>query len=410
MTSHDRAPDRTVQAGHLVEFLLDAGHAWQATLAALDGARRVIDGQLYCLHADAVGDAFVAALVRARGRGVVVRLVLDGLGSATTAERQLADLVGAGVLLRVFGPLRIGVPWRYWMRRNHRKVFCMDDEVALVGGRNVGDAYFAPDGVLTGRWLDAGLLVRGPLVHDVAALLRADWQGRMRAGHRRDWLWDLTPAKDRPGRRLAAAARTAHRPHAAAPPPAIPCAPCGPTRAALAVNHGALRTGLANSAYAAAVRAAQRDICLANAYFLPGRRLRLALLAASRRAVRVRILLPAFRVNDVRVAGLAMEHGLSRFLRHGAEVRLVTHTMLHAKFGVVDGDAWWTVGSANMDRLSLHRNLEANVVGQGDCAPLRAAFEQWWAQAEPWTLAKARSRPWWRKLLGWLAWQARYVL
>lgn len=401
---------KQLASGHVVQFLVDAAHAWQALQSSIDNAQVVVDAQLYALHGDAVGDAFVAALVRARSRGVTVRLVLDGIGSADARAEQLQALVDAGVHLRVFGPVRLGVPWRYWMRRNHRKVFCIDGALALIGGRNVGGAYLAPDGDATGCWLDAGVTVRGPMVADVQALLRTDWQGRVRAGHRRDWLLDLSPARQRPTRRLAALARAANRKESTAAHPQAASEPCGLMVAGLAANHGALHTGVANSAYALAVRAARQQVCLANAYFLPGRRLRLALLAALRRGVQVRILLPAARVNDVRLAGLAMEHGLSRFLGSGAQVRLVTHTMLHAKFGVVDDGAWWTVGSANLDRLSLHRNLEVNVVGRGDCQPLSQAFEVWWAAAEPWTQQAAQARPWWRKVLGWLAWQLRYVL
>ncbi len=399
-----------LRPGHAVAFQLDAAVAWQALHDALQSAQATIDGQLYALHADAAGDAFVAALQRACARGVQVRLVLDGVGSADASPAQLQALVQAGVHLRVFGPVRLGVPWRYWMRRNHRKVFCIDGELALVGGRNVGDAYLASQGDASGCWLDAGVAVRGPLVADVQALLRADWNGRVRAGHRRDWLLELTRDRDRPTRRLAAVGRAASRQEPTQPSVAGECAPCGPTPAGLAANHGALHTGLANSAYAAAVRLAQRQICLANAYFLPGRRLRVALFAALRRGVAVHILVPAARVNDVKLAGLAMEHGLSRFLHRGAQVRLVTHTMLHAKFGLVDDGGWWTVGSANLDRLSLHRNLEANVVGHGHAEPLCQAFAGWWQAAEPWTLQQARGRSWWRKALGWLAWQLRYLL
>lgn len=401
--------DRRLLAGHRVDWLLDAASAWPTLLTALDGAKLSLDIQLYALHADPIGDAFVQALVQACQRGVPVRLVLDGIGSAPTSALQLQTLVDAGVQLGVFGPVRFSVPWRQWLRRNHRKVMVIDACALHIGGRNIGANYYPPSSVSPRSWLDAGVVIHGPVVAEFVRLLQTDWQGRLRSGRRRDWLvrlaTQLRPAKSilaqlTTGRKALALTRLG---------PPVPVAAVGTTPVGMAVNHGGLRTGVANTAYTQAINRATAQIWLANAYFLPGRQLRKALLAALHRGVQVRLLLPSNRVNDVYLAGCAMIHGLTAFMLAGAQVRLVQEVMLHAKFGIVDG-LWWTVGSANLDRLSLHRNLEANVVGSGDCEPLVATFEQWWQAAQPWTLQQARALGIGDRLLGWLAWQLRWAL
>lgn len=401
--------DRRLLAGHSVDWLLDAAVAWPTLLNALGGAKLSLDIQLYALHADPIGDAFVQALVHARQRGVHVRLVLDGIGSSATSAMQWRALVDAGVQLGVFGPVRLAVPWRQWLRRNHRKVLVIDAHSLHIGGRNVGNTYYPLGSVAQPCWLDAGVVIHGPVVAEFIRLLQADWQGRLRSGRRRDWLVRLaTHLRPSPsmlvqlsvGRKAQAAAHLG---------PPVPLAAVGTTPVGMAVNHGSLRTAVANTAYTQAIKRATTQIWLASAYFLPGRQLRQALLAALRRGVQVRLLLPSNRVNDVYVAGCAMIHGLTAFMHAGAQVRLVQDVMLHAKFGIVDG-VWWTVGSANLDRLSLHRNLEANVVGSGDCEPLVVTFEQWWQAAQPWTLQQARALGVGDRLLGWFAWQLRWAL
>lgn len=378
--------DSNLHPGHTLHWLLDAHTAWRAHVDAIDGAKHHILGQLYMLQPDAAGDALVDALARASRRGVVVQLVLDALGSHDTSPTQLAALTDAGVALRLFGQPRIGQNPNRWRRRNHRKVWVVDGELALVGGRNVGAEYFAlQPGDPT--WHDAGVAVRGPLVHQLAEVLHADWR--------------------RLGRRSAVGPERAHhrQTHHWLPPPHA----ATDLQLGVALNRGAIRSAFANRAYVQAVRAATTSIALAHAYFLPGRQLHGALMAACKRGVAVRVLLPGLATNDIAAVGWATLHGLGRLLGKGAQVRMVTDTMLHAKLGMVDGQ-WWTVGSCNLDALSRRRNLEANVVGVGQAEPLYDYFETLWQRGQPWTTADNAVRSLGLRILGWMAWQMRGLL
>ena len=129
---------RGLKPGHKLVWHTTGIEAGEALLQAIDAAQVTIDAQLYILEADTVSQRVVAALVRARQRGVRVRLLLDGLGCSDCDSEHLGQLVAAGAAVRVYKPLRWSVPWKHWIRRNHRKLFLFDHDSAIVGGRNVG--------------------------------------------------------------------------------------------------------------------------------------------------------------------------------------------------------------------------------------------------------------------------------
>lgn len=415
MTALSRHPNglgdlqRGLRPGHRIRLLLDSHEAWRVLCQQLDGAHQSIDIQLYMLCADAAGDAFVAALERARGRGVAVRLVLDGLGSSDLNGPLLQRLVDAGVQLRVFGPIHLAVPWRRWMRRNHRKVFVVDGKSAIVTGRNIGTDYLA---LHAGdpTWRDAGLWLQGPTVRVLAETLRRDWTGPYLRQGRRRLVWSRISAwfaghlvrAELQSRALGLPPLPAA--HAAQPQPQG-------VRLGAALNLGKPAEAYANLRYLQAVRAARRDVTLAQAYFLPDRALVRALQAATRRGVRVRLVLPDPATSDVRTMALASMHGLGALIAAGIEVHFAHGPMLHAKVGVVDG-VWWTVGSANLDPLSRRNNLEANIVGYGrsEAAVLLAAMDGWIASAQRVDAQSHARRPLWQRWLGRWLWRLRTVL
>ena len=372
------ALDTGMQPGHDVRMLSDAHQAWQALIADLDAAQHAISTELYLLADDEVGQAFADALERARRRGVVVRLVLDGLGSFSLSVAMLDRLRAAGVEVKVFAGLRPNQPWHHFVRRNHRKVFVIDDHIAHVGGRNVSVDYYAltPDGA---TWADLTVRVEGPLVAEISRALRADWTQRRQRS---------TVLRSRLGRPISQGAV-----------------------ATAALNHGHIRGAEASRRYLQAVRAARQSFLLAQSYFLPETAMRRAIRQAALRGVEVRVLVPDLSVMDVAIVSLASMHVLGRLLGSGVKVYLAQHRMMHAKFGVVDG-LWWTAGSDNLDPISRQRNLEANVVGLGaaQAQQLTDYFEFLCTDAVELTLATWRNRPWWQKVVGAVAWAFRAFL
>lgn len=360
--------------GHSVQIHGDGFLAWQQLVADFDGAQHSIEIELYMLGNDAIGDAFLGALERARSRNVAVHLLLDGVGSLNFPAHFAARLRQSGVHWKIFRPIRRNVPWRRWLKRNHRKVFIIDGEIAWVSGFNVAAHYYATNETAA-LWADIGTRVTGPLV--------ADLRRQLHHGGRKREVGQKDPPSEIQGGALAMAC----------------------------LNRGALRTALVHRRYLEAIEAAKTTILLGHSYFLPQRRLQNALVAASKRGVQVEILIPDIPVGDVAAVAYASFHGVQPLLRHGIRVFAVTTRMLHAKCAVVDG-LWWTIGSTNLDPLSRQRNLEANIVGLGEEQALQVTkwIEQRKEEARELTHADWKNRPLWQRFFAWLAWHARSLV
>lgn len=374
-----------MQPGHRFALLLDPHGAWEAVRTDLAEARHHIDIELYMLAEDAVGDAFILELARACARGVQVRLLLDGIGTLGGRPRLLARLRAVGVRVSVYHPLALRGGLQRFVGRNHRKTLIIDGRIAHVMGMNMGCRYYALHPHAP-TWADAGVRVEGPLVSRLSEAFGESWtEGTRDSGSHAP----VPPAEDSPDLPLAA----------------------GEGLATAVFNGGGLDRADVHRRYLHAIRVAAQRVWLAHSYFLPPLRVQRALCQAARRGADVRILVPAIRQSDVPVVSLAVDHALGRLLARGVRVFLMTSRMMHGKFAVVD-DEWWTVGSANLDRLSGTCALETNVVGVGSlqARELSTYFESLCAEATELTWNAWKRRPFWRKWLGRVAWRLRSVL
>ena len=180
-------------------------------------------------------------------------------------------------------------------------------------------------------------------------------------------------------------------------------------RAAFLVRDNLRHRRAIERCYVEAIRGAQRQVDIVSAYFYPDRSIRHALRDAARRGVRVRLLLQGRW--DYRMAELAAYALCDELLGHGVEIHEYRSAFLHAKVAVVDDD-WATVGSSNIDPLSLLLNLEANVVvrDHGFAEELRREIDHAVEGSVPVTLESVGSGP--RRALrrGFIAWCARLYL
>jgi cardiolipin synthase A/B len=318
--------------GNRVTLLRNGAEFFPALEAAIRGARREVHLQTYIFRADATGRRIADALQDAARRGVAVHLLVDGFGSAKLPRQWVDEMGSAGVRVLFFRP-EIS-RWRLRrsrLRRMHRKVAVADDRVAFIGGINIHDD-FDPRGPPAPRH-DYAVSVEGPLIKPIHEMARRLWARVAWAHLQRRW------------------ARGLWRP--AAP------APCGSQRAALLMRDNLRHRHRIEKAYLAAITRAEREVIVANAYFLPGLRFRHALMDAARRGVRVMLLLqgrPEYRLQHYATRCL-----YGQLLDAGVEIHEYHESFLHAKVAVVDG-RWATVGSSNIDPFSLLLAREANVV------------------------------------------------
>lgn len=376
---------------HRIRLLQGAQELFPALIAELDRAQVDVQFETYIFDTAGAGAEVAGALERAARRGVQVRLVVDGVGTGRLAEPWATRLADAGVRLQVYsplGPLGLLLPGRW--RRLHRKLCVVDGAVLFCGGINVLDDFLDPHwGRLAAPRLDFAVRVQGSLVRFASTIMEQLWL-RMLAMH------------DVRHRRLALALADWRAERALHHQPGRKPGLRG-MRAALLLRDNLRHRSRIERSYRRAIARAREEIVIANAYFIPGGKLRRALILAARRGVRVRLLLQGRYEYFMQYHAARPVYGV--LLAAGVEIHEYAPSFLHAKVAVIDADGtrpWATVGSSNLDPLSLLLAREANVmVRDADFARqlrarLVAAMASGSGALDPQTFA---SRPWAERLL-----------
>ncbi len=361
-----KAPPQTAPAGSAGSLtganqvgLLAGGDAlFPAMCQAIAGARHQVWLATYIFHDDPAGRCVTQALADAAQRGIWVGVVVDGFGSKSTLSMLRERLVGAGVNLAVFRPVD-----RWWrllqpgqLRRLHQKLCVVDGETGYVGGINlIDDRNDLNHGWSDAPRLDYAVQLQGPVVLEVEGTVRAMWSRAALGADWREEVLNLARGAEplARARRMLARLRLQPAPHDPAP------VSLAPVQVAFLVRDNLRRRRSIEHAYIHAISRARQRVDLVCPYFYPGRLFRRALRRAAQRGVRVRLLLQGKA--DYRFAALAAQVLYDEMLRSGVKVFEYTPAFLHAKVAVVDED-WATVGSSNIDPLSLLLNLEANVI------------------------------------------------
>jgi cardiolipin synthase len=259
---------------------------------------------VYAFAPAGIGARFVAALLRAAKRGVAVQVLLDGWGSVRGGRAVATALRAGGCNVLIYN--RLLSSFIGHLGRNHRKILLVDDEVAFLGGINIGDENIGARG--RQGWADLALEIRGP---------QCAYLGQTIRGERRS-----------------------------------------PIHSSLHVYLSGLGGGWRlRRRYLKAFDNAEERIHVAHGYFLPDRGIVRAIVAAARRGVEVRLLLAGR--SDVPFVRAATRRLYRRLLDAGVTIHEWTHSVLHAKVASVDGRRL-LVGSFNLDPFSL-ANLEALV-------------------------------------------------
>ncbi|MFO1217372.1 MAG: cardiolipin synthase ClsB [Burkholderiaceae bacterium] len=394
--------------GNRVRLLEGGDELFPAMCAAIARAQREVWLATYIFHSDEASQRVAQALTAAGARGVRVGVVVDGFGSKASLGRLRAWMPEPQVELTVFRPVD-----RWWsllqpgqLRRLHQKLCVVDGETGFVGGINViDDRIDLRHGRSEVPRLDFAIEVQGPLTASIEQTARAIWS---RAALGADWREEVA-ALARSAEPVARARSMLQRLRIVAPARPPLAEPIPPVRAAFVVRDNLRQRRAIERAYVEAVLRARRRIELITPYFYPGRVFRRALVAAARRGVQVRLLLQG-KV-DYRFAALAAQVLYDELRVHGIRIYEYTPAFLHAKIAVVD-DEWATVGSSNIDPLSLLLNLEANVfVHDAEfAAGLSQRFDAAIAVSREVSDATVPSG-WWQVLRrGFVAWVAHWFL
>ncbi len=325
-----KAPNRPWRAGNRVRLLENGEEFYPEAFQAIAGAQTEILLETFIWFEDKVGLELHRLLVAAARRGVHIEVTVDGYGSPGFAPEFLRALTAAGVKLRIYDPHRSVFGMRlHVFRRLHRKLLVIDARRAFVGGLNYSADHLGDFGPQSKQ--DYAVAIEGPVVADIHGFALAAIRGNGSAERwRQPWRAPADGADRRPGSATVL----------------------------FEIRDNAAHSNAIERQYHAAIRAARSEIVIANAYFFPGYQFLHALKQAARRGVRVALILQGEPDKPV-VKSIA--RALYRDLvQAGVEIYEYCERPFHGKVALIDAD-WATVGSSNLDPLSLSLNLEANV-------------------------------------------------
>ncbi len=310
--------------GNRLTLLTRGKDVYEQMWKSIEEAKESIHLETYRLRADKTGREFAQRLQAQAKAGLQVRVIYDAIGSFDLDPIFVNRLRNAGVQVLEYHPL---LPWRpRWgiNRRDHRKILALDGKIAFTGGVNISDDHASVEEGGS-DWHDVHVKVEGPAAAEIDRLFRIVWSKETKRPLSFPQTFDIKP---------------------------------GVSKVWVAANQEFLHRMRIRSAYLRAIRAAKRDLIIANAYFVPDFRITRALAAAAHRGVAVKILVQG--ASDLPWVQKAGRYHFDDLLRRGVKVYEWPGPILHAKVAVAD-KTWSSVGSYNLDHRSLLSNLELNL-------------------------------------------------
>lgn len=301
---------------------------FQTLLQLISIARETIHLQCYIYDDDDTGKQVAEALKAASLRGVSVYLIADGYASQVMSQPFIDELRQAGIRFRFFEPLFRSRNF-YFGRRLHHKVFVVDSFYSLVGGVNISNHY--NDLPSQRAWLDFALYAEGEVAKELCTLCWKTWHNFMPLAGK----FSCIPAA---GLSLNAWDEG-----------------CS---IRLRRNDWVRRKNEISTGYINMLRGAEKKITICCSYFLPGNNIRRMLSQASRRGVKIQVIIAG--PSDVMIAKSAERWMYDWLLRNNIELYEYQPSVLHAKVAVCDGRLV-TVGSYNINKISAYASIELNL-------------------------------------------------
>ena len=325
--------------GNRAALLENGVGIFPSMLAAIATAQRSINLEMYIFDHGETANQFAAALSERARAGVEVRILVDGFGSSLGPLE--AQLISAGARVRVYKPLKMYSIDRVG-HRTHRRILTVDGRLGFCGGVGIDDRWRG-DARNPAEWRDTMIEIEGPVVAQLQHIFAQDWvhtTGEVLNGDRQ------FPQIDPAGTMLAQGIAASR---------------------ADAISMSKLLLYMA-------IQAARQSIWIENAYFVPDRQIREGLVAAARRGVDVRIIVPGVHM-DIPNVRAASHYHYGELLEAGVGIYEFRPTMMHNKVMAVDG-IWSTIGSINFVNRSMTKNAEVNVAvyDRGFAARVEAMF------------------------------------
>jgi cardiolipin synthase len=317
----------TVVGGNRVEILLNGEEIFPAKLALIRSARRTINYAQYVFEEGEPAKDVAEALAERCRAGIKVNVLLDAVGTLAMPSELRDEMKNGGCRVENFRPLR---PFSINRAnyRNHRRILVVDGLVGITGGAGTSGKW-SGNGRQEGHWRDTDVLIEGPVVEQLQGAFAENWLEATGVA--------IGGPEYFPRRRLEAKGDVDAQ--------VVRSSPAGGGTAMYTM-------------FLLALASARHSIHITNPYFVPDEKMIDTLLAAAKRGVEIKLLIPG--AIDHNLVRQASRSELGRLLKSGVQIYEYRPALLHAKTMVVDG-IWSTVGSTNLDHRSFSLNDELNV-------------------------------------------------
>lgn len=353
------------------EVLTNAPQFYPAMLSAIREARQSINMECYIFRPDEIGRTFMTAMMERARAGVMVKLIVDAVGSFGFGVSAIREMREAGCTVERYQRFK----WYRLSRlnnRTHREVLVVDGRVAFIGGAGVGDQWAKGE---PGKmpWRDTMARVTGPVVSSMQGVFAENWVeccGEILCGQ--EYFPDLNKAGD--------------------------------TSTIIVKSSPADRATACRVVFQLLVESAAKQVRITTPYFLPDKSLRQAFIATAKRGVAIEIIVPGSHT-DQRWVRLVSRRKYNELLREGIRIYEYRAGMTHAKVLSVD-DLWVVLGTTNFDNRSFEHNDEVNVAIRDEEIAARVTddFRHDLKYCEEVTLETWKRRPWFEKIVEPFAW------
>jgi cardiolipin synthase len=366
--------------GNCVSIYTNGPEFYPAMLAAIRGATKSVNMEVYIFQPGRIADQFIDALSDRARNGVNVTIVVDAIGSFSLWGRPVRRLRQAGCRIESYQRLR----WYSLARinnRTHREVLVVDGRIAFTGGAGIADWWAYPERHkprLRGRgarrpWRDTMARIEGPVVAALQGVTAENWLeccGEILTGP--EYFPDLSRRGD--------------------------------TTAFVVRSSPSDRATVSRVAFQMLMEGADHHLHIATPYFLPDRAMRRALSGIAKRGVSVSVIVPGRRT-DQRWVRLASRRMWGRLLEAGIRIYEYRPAMTHAKVLIVDG-IWSVLGTTNIDNRSFEHNDEVNIAMRDPAVAARLLedYTRDISESDEITLERWRRRPLWEKIVGPFIW------
>jgi cardiolipin synthase A/B len=370
--------DSPLIKGNSVALLADGEATYAAMFKAIESAKYHINLESFIFEDDEAGRKFADRLLQKRAAGVKVHLMYDAVGSMNTPEVFFQRLRDAGIEVVCFNPLNPLEHRDEWglTHRDHRKILIVDGRLAIMGGVNISKVYSSSprrrqqNGKTPIHWRDTDIQIEGPAVGELQKLFIDSWlQQKGPAIYGPEYF----PLQKERGSALVQV---------------VGSTPGEDNRIPFVV-------------YVSALSFAEHSIHLTNSYFIPDDQIEKGLTDAAGRGVEVKVIVPG--VSDSKLALYAQRSHYTGLLKAGVQIFEHSNSFLHAKTAVLDG-IWSTVGSTNLDYLSLMSNDEVNAVilDREFAVQMEQMFARDLADSKPIVLKEWQDRPLFPRIGEWM--------